>query len=128
MHMNIHPIFVHFPLALLTVYALMVLVPRSFRLKYTWWTSTGSFISILGWLLTLPTAMAGSIAEDLVIGKYDPKVIEMHSTFAGITIIIFFFFFAANMVRMAKAGGWGDRIAARNSIFSPRLEFQTESR
>jgi uncharacterized membrane protein len=115
--MNIHPIFVHFPLALLTLYALMVLVPLRFSSKFSWWAGAASFLSVVGWLLTLPTAATGGIAEELVKGKVDPALIEMHSSFAGAIIIIFFLFFAANTVRAAKERGWGDRISARNSLF-----------
>jgi uncharacterized membrane protein len=114
--MNIHPLFVHFPLALLSLYALMVLVPIRVSSKFAWWGGAASFLSVFGWLSTLPTAVAGGIAEELVKGKVDPALIEMHASFAGSVIFIFFIFFSANVVRSAKERGWGDRIAARNAL------------
>lgn len=114
--MNIHPLFVHFPLALLTLYALMVLMPIKFTSRFSWWAGASSMLSIVGWLMTLPTAATGGIAEEMVKAKVDPALIEMHSSFAGGIIITFFFFFSANVVRAAKAQGWGDRIAARSPL------------
>jgi uncharacterized membrane protein len=115
--MNIHPLFVHFPIALLTIYAMMQLVPLKWKKSFPWWNGAGAFLVTIGWLLTLPSGATGGIAEELVKEKINPALIEMHAMFAGFTIVIFFIFFAGEMVRVFKERGWGDSIASKNPLF-----------
>lgn len=113
--MNIHPIFVHFPIALLTIYALLeVFIPikiaayKAFKWENFWaykllinpiWQAIKAFLVIVGTLIGLLTLETGEMAEELVRSTAsDPRVfgtsqmgqlIEMHSTFAGVSIGIF---------------------------------------
>lgn len=88
--MNIHPIFVHFPIALLTVYAILeccrvkkFLVNKSFF-------GIKAFLAIVGSLSTLAALYTGGLAEDIARANVKIRpVIELHSTFAGWTTFVF---------------------------------------
>lgn len=113
--MNLHPLFVHFPIALLVLYALieigLPLKVRIYRMlkweKAPWfplmlspvWNSIKAFLVIAGTLFSFPTLQTGEVAEHIyreqalspesfaqsTIGK----LIEMHSTFATLSVILF---------------------------------------
>lgn len=88
--MNLHPIFVHFPVALLTIYALLELLRfKKLSAQPYWFHLKGAFV-ILGGLGALAAAATGDQAEKFI--GYNPSLrplIGMHSTWAGITIAIF---------------------------------------
>lgn len=113
--MNIHPIFVHFPIALLTLYAVLeIAIPlkiKAFRL-FKWdtsprfekmyqlltnpvWTSIKAFLVLVGTVLTFATLQTGEWAEEIyrstgVNGTSQiGRLIETHSTFADFTMIVF---------------------------------------
>lgn len=84
--MNIHPIFVHFPIALFTVYAVIELIwNKSFRANIStlWIKVTLLATGIVGAQVSL---MTGETAEQLL---GESKLIEKHSTFANFTVWIF---------------------------------------
>ncbi len=84
--MNIHPIFVHFPIALFTVYAVIELIwSKSFRANVsTLWLKTTLLVTgIIGAQVSL---MTGETAEHLL---GESTLIEKHSTFANLTVWIF---------------------------------------
>lgn len=82
---NVHPMFVHFPVALFTLYA----VAESVRLRKVqdqpFWFYGKAVLIILGALSGIPTLMAGELAEQRFEGKPEMRYIEVHSAFAGIT-------------------------------------------
>lgn len=120
--MNIHPIFIHFPIALLSLYAVLeIAIPlkiKAFKL-FGWntlgasssfkkmyqlvinpvWNSIKAFLVIFGTLLAFPTLQTGEWAEEMYQGyatdirafaeSETGKLIELHSTFANLTVIIF---------------------------------------
>lgn len=84
--MNIHPIFVHFPIALFTVYAVIELIwNKSFRANIStlWIKVTLLATGIVGAQVSL---MTGETAEHLI---GESTLIEKHSTFANFTVWIF---------------------------------------
>ncbi len=124
--MNIHPLFVHFPIALLTLYALFeIFIPikiRAFKLLkkentvfYKWlidpvWNSIKAFLVIAGTLIAFPTLQTGELAEEvfrdaatspeLFHQSQVAQLIEVHSTFANITVGIFAVLAVAYIVRI----------------------------
>lgn len=89
--MNIHPIFVHFPIALLTMYALLELVrfKQILRLQYFFYIK--ATLVIIGTIIAFITLQTGELAEKVVNGSLIRLLIERHSTFADISTYIFLF-------------------------------------
>ena len=88
--MNIHPIFVHFPIALLTVYALFELLQFSLLLKKTyWWYLKGAFV-VLGSVSSVASYMTGDWAAEAIDRSSEVQnLIQVHSGFAFGTVLIF---------------------------------------
>jgi uncharacterized membrane protein len=88
MNYNIHPIFVHFPIALLTIYSLIKILPVHKILKENQKTVERFllFLGVVGAFFALNT---GEMAEHIV--RKNRQIIEAHSTFAGISTFVFGF-------------------------------------
>ncbi len=84
--MNIHPLFVHFPIALLFLWSLCELIPISRWVPQIHWQSIKHFLIIVGTLGAYVTFLTGGIAEELV---GESRLIEFHSTFAGAVVVIY---------------------------------------
>lgn len=92
MGFNVHPVFVHFPIAFLTLYAIVELLPFTYiRKSHTIRAVKLSFLFI-GEIGTVVAGLTGKLAsQDAAHNpsvKY-PRVIETHSTFAELTFILF---------------------------------------
>lgn len=91
--MNPHPFFVHFPIALLTVYALLEII--SFYSSNISEKTKGlkAFLVIIGSLAIYPTLFTGEIAEENILSVDSPtslkNLIETHSSFATASAVIF---------------------------------------
>lgn len=84
--MNIHPLFVHFPIALLVLYAVLeVLWFKTLKTQSWWWNIKALLlgIGVLGGFAALQT---GEMAEEL---RERSQLIEVHSTYADVTVWIF---------------------------------------
>ena len=89
--MNIHPLFVHFPIALLSVYAIMELIHTN-RLNHSnTYASIKGFLVILGTLAAYVTLSTGKLAAGLLLANRPDlaKLVATHSTFTGATTAIF---------------------------------------
>ena len=87
MQYNIHPIFVHFPIALLFLYSTIKILPLRRWLPQIAWKQikiTLLFFGILGAFAALST---GEAAEHLVRPNHD--LVEAHSMFASIATWIY---------------------------------------
>lgn len=78
---NIHPIFVHFPIALLCVYSLIRTVPFHRWFPSVSWKHIERALLFFGVLGAWASLYTGEIAEHLVKPPHD--LVEMHSTFAA---------------------------------------------
>lgn len=88
--MNIHPIFVHFPLALLTVYALMELVRFNIVKQQPYWFYVKALFLMIGGLGALMALKTGELAAEAVWKNVEIRnIIEMHENFADATTAIF---------------------------------------
>lgn len=81
---NIHPIFVHFPIALLCIYSLIKLIPLYKWVPKVAWKDIERVLLVLGVLGALVSSATGETAEHLV--KVNRQILNMHSLFAGISI------------------------------------------
>ncbi|MEK7107324.1 MAG: DUF2231 domain-containing protein [Patescibacteria group bacterium] len=89
--MDIHPLLVHFPIALLVAYAIMEMIHTD-RLNHSdTYASIKSFLVIAGTLLAFVTLSTGEISERLLLSSRPDlaKLIETHSAFAGASTTIF---------------------------------------
>ncbi len=85
--MNIHPLLVHFPIALLSIYSVMEILRIKALTGQEWWFYTKSAFLLLGSASTAPTVLAGKLAEgNFPDARY---LVEVHSTWAQATSVIF---------------------------------------
>lgn len=118
--MNIHPLFVHFPVALLVVYALMEITPRVWTSKVLWWRSTKIFLLMAGWLATIPTLITGSIAGDLI---GETKLVETHEMMATITVALFAVLVVAYLAEIFESKGWDQKIIVKYKWLKSSIRF-----
>jgi len=118
--MNIHPLFVHFPIALLVIYALMEITPRVWIFRAQWWRNAKIFLSITGLLATIPTLITGDMAAD-IIGE--TKLIETHATMAVITVIIFAIPAISYLMEIFESLGWSSRFVKQYPKFKSTVSF-----
>jgi uncharacterized membrane protein len=86
--MNIHPAFVHFPIALLIVYAILECIrPRYVMERRSWHDIKAAFV-LLGTLSAFAALTTGEMAEEIV-ERTQHQLVEMHSLFATISTWIF---------------------------------------
>ncbi|KKR31417.1 MAG: hypothetical protein UT65_C0027G0012 [Parcubacteria group bacterium GW2011_GWF2_39_8b] len=84
--MNLHPALVHFPIALLTLYAVCELVwsqKLSENISWFWWKFGLLFFGVLS---SIPTILTGILARDLIGNS---ELINLHKNFAFSTIAVF---------------------------------------
>ena len=91
--MNIHPAIVHFPVALLTLYAILELIPVRLYTKSSWsWVHPVKvFLLFFGVVFAKIALLTGETLEHAVRQNV-PQIlylVERHSFFANITITIF---------------------------------------
>jgi uncharacterized membrane protein len=80
--MNIHPLLVHFPIALLSVYAVLEIIKyRNFQVK--------SVLLYLGTLSSYVTVAAGFMAKRLISNEEVLEIVNKHQTFGITTSVIF---------------------------------------
>lgn len=86
--MNVHPLLVHFPIALLSLYAVLEIVKIK-PLKTREAMYAKALLVIVGTISSYIAAAAGEAIENMFNGTDIHQVVEMHSTFAGATEFIF---------------------------------------
>ncbi len=80
---NIHPIFVHFPIAFLVVYSFIKLIPFRKWFPKVAWEHIELVLLVAGVLGAFVSSSTGEIAEHLT--KAPHNMVEMHAFFAGAT-------------------------------------------
>lgn len=84
--MNIHPIFVHFPIALLTIYSIMEILQFKRLRDSQVWNIIKSTLVILGTISSFIALQTGEMAEEIAGNS---SLVETHSTLATITVWFF---------------------------------------
>jgi uncharacterized membrane protein len=88
--MNIHPMFVHFPVALFLTYSLLEVLRAHPKIKnLPYWFYTKAIIVVLGALAALITIITGVMAKSLHAGDSLIPIINIHETFAITTTIVY---------------------------------------
>lgn len=80
MSYNLHPLFVHFPIALLLMYSLIKIIPFQKWVPQIAWVDVRRISLLAGSLGAMVALYTGEIAEHLI--KPNHPIVEAHSTFA----------------------------------------------
>jgi hypothetical protein len=97
--MNIHPIFVHFPIALLLVWSLLQFKKLEVWLPKISWKSVRDILLVVGFAGALAALLTGDIASEIV---GETALIETHSTFAIITTVLYGLFVVELMIKLVR--------------------------
>ena len=84
---NIHPIFVHFPIALLFIYSFIKVLPFEKYFQKVSWKHIEILLLTIGVTGAFIASSTGESAEHQI--TVNRQLVEMHSTFASISIILF---------------------------------------
>jgi uncharacterized membrane protein len=97
---NLHPIFVHFPIAFFLLYSLLRLIPWPKKLLIVDWQIPRIFILVVGLLGAGLANATGDIAKHL--SRPNNQLVEMHETFAGISVNIYVILLIAELIVFIK--------------------------
>lgn len=118
--MNIHPLFVHFPIGLLVVYSVLEIIAYVWPALYrqSWLFGVKAFLLFVGVLGAFAALFTGGVAEDIIrhTSNY-AYVIKVHSTFAAMTTILYLILASAYLVRLFDRNGWGNRMVGMSNPF-----------
>ncbi|MCC6934730.1 MAG: hypothetical protein IT406_03545 [Candidatus Yanofskybacteria bacterium] len=101
--LNIHPIFVHFPVALLTLAATLELVRFRRVLQKSYIFHTKAFLVIAGTISGFIALQTGELLEHLYDGTTTARIVELHSSLATATLGVF------GILSIAYAAQWMER-------------------
>lgn len=93
-----HQLLVHFPIALLTVYAVLELARHPRVVRSAWWFPVKSAFVLVGAASAVPTFLTGDALVEGMVNA--PRIVEMHETFALATLVCFGVLAAAHLVSM----------------------------
>lgn len=88
MNYNLHPIFVHFPIALFLLYSFLRLFPWPKKIMEVDWRIPRSVILLLGIFGSWISNATGEIAER--IAQPNPKILNLHEGFATASTNVYF--------------------------------------
>jgi uncharacterized membrane protein len=103
---HIHPMFVHFPIGLLVVYALMEILSLPFLNRKSYWFYIKGSFAILGALTALVTIPTGLLIKNELAGDdYIARIVNVHAPFAIGTTVVF------AIIALSYIGAWKEKEA-----------------
>ncbi|MCF7815631.1 MAG: hypothetical protein K9M10_01750 [Candidatus Pacebacteria bacterium] len=115
--MNIHPLFVHFPIGILTLYFLLEVSRLAIITRKQFYFEFKAVLVVIGTVSIYLAVATGDMAEELihsgensVIGANLLPLVEQHSLYAGATITIFSIIAASYLFEYCKKFGWLSRV------------------
>ena len=106
--MNIHPIIVHFPIALLSFYSLLEFVRYKRMTSQKGWFFLKAFFVVMGTLGAYVALFSGEPAEHLYV-QANPSmrdIVEVHSLWAGVTASIYSLISLIYLVQVLRRKGY----------------------
>lgn len=97
---NIHPLFVHFPIALLCLYSVIKILPLYRLAPRIAWRDVERILLLVGVIGAVLASMTGEIAEHLVRANHD--LVELHALFAGISTWLYGALLLGEILRIAN--------------------------
>lgn len=107
---NIHPIFVHFPIALLTLYAIFEIVRLPVLMRQQWWFPVKAAFLFMGFLGGLASFQTGEWAEGAYRETSTMNLVELHSTFAEVTLWVYGVLAAVYLIEWLHRGNVPSRL------------------
>jgi uncharacterized membrane protein len=98
---NIHPIIVHFPVAMLFVYSIVKILPLKKWFPSVAWRDVERVLLVVGVLGAFAALATGDTAEHLV--HPNRQLVDAHSTFAGIATFIYGALLVGGLVAIINA-------------------------
>ncbi len=124
MGMNIHPILVHFPVALLAIYSLLELIRWNKITSQPYWFYVKAMFVCVGGLAALAALATGDTAvEGVRNGLFTPAVsnymdvIHLHETFADISIVVFGLIAASYLLTWIDRTNFVNRFKSLESLW-----------
>jgi uncharacterized membrane protein len=102
MNYNLHPLIVHFPIALLMTYSVFELIRFKKISGQPYWFYLKAILVILGTLSALVAYQFGEIARELIPGGRGNPLVSQHQNWAKISIIIYSIIVAGYSVQWLK--------------------------
>ncbi|HEY5220613.1 MAG TPA: DUF2231 domain-containing protein [Candidatus Paceibacterota bacterium] len=99
--MNIHPIIVHFPIALLTLYVVFEILPLERWYPRAAWADIKAILVCFGGLGILAALLTGQLAESSLLAHASENVLHIHKTFAAASAAVFGIIALAYFIRWA---------------------------
>ena len=98
---NIHPLLVHFPVALLFVYSIIKILPLEKWFPNVSWKHIERAVLFFGVLGAFAADATGDLAEH--IARPNRALVNMHSTFAGIATFLYGFLLAGEIISVFRS-------------------------
>ena len=118
MQYNIHPIFVHFPIAFLMAYSLLVIFPFRRWFPKIAWRHVEMVLLFAGVVAAFAANLTGEVAEHLT--RPNQKLVETHATFALISLWAYGLILAGEILTILSSVVIPKRsIPVLDSIMSP---------
>ena len=98
---NLHPIIVHFPIALLTLYSAIKVLPVRRLLPRIAWRDAERVLLLFGVLGAFAALATGNTAERFL--RPSREILDAHSTFAHIATLLYVLLLVGELTAMANA-------------------------
>lgn len=108
---NIHPIVVHFPVALLTLYTILAIIPVVSMAPRVAWHDVKRALLLFGTLGAYVAFSTGEGAEE-IIGEN--LIVEKHSLFASLVVIAFSIALAREIILLIR-----EKAMEKNKVLPP---------